>query len=72
MSGERDLGSYVEDMVESCERIIVFSRVMDADLLDVNSPVRAAVLHHLMILGEASKQIPADWVVPIPTFHGSA
>jgi len=62
MSGERDLGSYVADMIEACERIVVFAQgVSDAELSDESRPHCAAVLHYLMILGEAAKQVPDEW-----------
>ncbi|KAF0208277.1 MAG: DUF86 domain-containing protein [Actinomycetota bacterium] len=59
MSGGRDLGSHVQDMVESCERIILFvAEVSDEKLLDPKSPLQGAILYQLMILGEAAKQVP--------------
>lgn len=63
MSGERDVGSHVQDMVEACERIILFADgVSDDALLDPERPVRGGVLYNLMILGEASKHVPEEWV----------
>lgn len=51
----RDPGVYLEDMVGACERIIAFSRgVSDIELMDEDAPLRGAVLHQLMILGEAA------------------
>lgn len=62
MSGERDLGSYAVDMIEACERIILFARgVTDAELVDESRPTCGAVLHYLMVLGEAAKQVPDEW-----------
>lgn len=58
----RDPGVYLENMVGACERIIAFSRgVSDAELMDEDAPLRGAVLHQLMILGEAAKNVPLDW-----------
>ena len=62
MSGERDVGSHVQDMFEACERIILFADgVSDEALLDPERPVRGGVLYNLMILGEASKHVPEEW-----------
>jgi uncharacterized protein with HEPN domain len=61
--GERDIGTHVQDMVEACERIIMFADgVSDVALLDQEAPVRGGVLYNLMILGEASKHVPEEWV----------
>ncbi|MDZ4167662.1 MAG: HepT-like ribonuclease domain-containing protein [Coriobacteriia bacterium] len=58
----RDPGVYLEDMVGACERIIAFSRgVSDAELMDEDAPLRGAVLHQLMVLGEAAKNVPVEW-----------
>lgn len=63
MYGGRDYGSHVQDMIECCERIILFSRdASDQELLSEQTPLRGAVLHDLMILGEASKHVPSVWV----------
>lgn len=58
MYGERDRGSHVEDMIESCERILLFTRgLSDSEVADEGSPVWAAVLHHFTVLGEAAKHL---------------
>ncbi|PKQ29009.1 MAG: hypothetical protein CVT60_07545 [Actinobacteria bacterium HGW-Actinobacteria-10] len=63
MSGKRDLGVYVEDMIEACEHIILFAQgESDAALMDVAEPTRGAIMHHLMIMGEATKQLPQEWL----------
>ena len=63
----RDPGVYLEDMVGACERVISFSRgVSDVDLMDENKPLRGAVLHQLMILGEAAKHVPEEWARRYP------
>ncbi|MDP2183596.1 MAG: DUF86 domain-containing protein [Actinomycetota bacterium] len=64
MSWERDIGSPVRDMIESCEYIIAFAQgVSDDELPDPRRPVRGAVMHHLTVLGEASKQVSEEWVL---------
>lgn len=57
----RDPGVYLEDMVGACERVIAFSRgVKDDELMDEDRPLRGAILHQLMILGEAAKNVPEE------------
>jgi uncharacterized protein with HEPN domain len=59
VSGKRDYGSYLEDMVEASERIIMFSAdAKDEELLLESSPLRGAILHNLVVLGEAAKHVP--------------
>lgn len=59
--GERDVGSHVEDMVEACERILLFSDgLTDDEVADAQSPVWGAILHNLAVMGEAAKHIAPD------------
>ena len=52
--------SYVRDMVAACERTIISSTdVCDADLMALESPHRGAVVHQLIVLGEAAKHVSA-------------
>ena len=61
MCGRRDEVSYLLDMVAACERIIIFSAgVSDADLMALELPHRGAVLHQLIVLGEATKHVSAE------------
>jgi uncharacterized protein with HEPN domain len=61
MSGKREVNAYVEDMVEACERILLFTRGLGpVEIMDWESPVRDAVLHLLTVLGEAAKHVPPD------------
>jgi len=61
MCGRRNEIAYVADMVEACERVVVFaSGRSDGDLLDREQPYRGAILHQLTILGEAAKHVSAE------------
>lgn len=61
MSGQRDYGSFREDMVLSCEHIVlVAQRASDDELLDERSAFHGDVLHRLTVLGEAAKHVPED------------
>ena len=67
MCGRRDEVSYLRDMVAACERIIIFSAgICDADLMALELPHRGAVLHQLIVLGEASKHVSADTAATRP------
>lgn len=60
MCGKRSEAVYVADMVTACERMLIFaSGTRSEDLLDVTLPHRGAVLHQLVILGEAARNITA-------------
>lgn len=62
MYGGRDHGSAVQDMVEACEHIIIFSSDRsDEEVLDEREPYRGAILHNMMILGEAVRHVPDSW-----------
>ena len=61
MCGRRDEVSYLRDMVAACERIIIFSAgVCDVDLMELELPHRGAVLHQLIVLGEAAKHVSTE------------
>ena len=58
MCGRRSETAYVADMVQACERILVFaSGVSDDELMRHDRPIRGAVLHELIVLGEAAKHV---------------
>lgn len=59
MSGARDAGAPLEDMIDACERILLFTAgLTDAEVTSEDSPVWGAVLHHLAVAGEAAKRVP--------------
>ncbi|MDZ4168475.1 MAG: HepT-like ribonuclease domain-containing protein [Coriobacteriia bacterium] len=59
MSGVRDVGAHVEDMIDACEKILLFTQGLDdADILIETSPLWGSVLHHLVVMGEAAKHVP--------------
>lgn len=59
MSGRRDDGAFVADMVEACGHLVaVTSRVADGVLLDRAGSLYGDVLHQLAVLGEAAKHVP--------------
>lgn len=59
MSGARDLGAHVQDMIDACEKILLFTQgLSDGDIVIDTSPVWGSVLHHLVVMGEAAKHVP--------------
>ena len=61
MCGRRSETAYVADMVEACERMLVFaSGLSDAELIARDHPHRGAVLHQLTILGEAARYVTEE------------
>lgn len=61
MCGRRETYAYAEDMVASCEQVLLFTRDLDAAaIMDPETPVRGAVLHLLTVLGEAAKHLPQN------------
>ncbi|MDO8847401.1 MAG: DUF86 domain-containing protein [Coriobacteriia bacterium] len=58
MCGRRSEPAYVEDMIQSCERILMYARGnSDADLIDADMAYWDAILRQLIVLGEAAKYI---------------
>ena len=61
MCGRRSEDAYIADMVEACERVLVFaSGLSDLELMERDLPYRGAVLHQLTILGEAAKYVTVE------------
>ena len=56
----RDLGAYVADMIEACERIDEYTRGRTATELRGDRRTIDAVVRNLEILGEAAKRVPSD------------
>lgn len=54
----RDLGAYVADMIEACERIDEYTRGRTGSELRVDRRTIDAVVRNLEILGEAAKRVP--------------
>ena len=54
----RDLRLYLEDIAESTARILRFSAGMTPPEFTANELVHDAVLHNLLVIGEAAKNVP--------------
>lgn len=61
MSGERDIGSYLEDMIVACEHVLaVASGRSDDSLLDRSGACYGDTLHQIAVMGEAAKHVPDE------------
>ena len=58
MSEERGVGLFVQDMLESIEKIESYLARMDTDGFEEDSLLQDAVFRRLEIIGEAAKHIP--------------
>ena len=56
----RDYNLYLEDILESCQRIVSYTAGMSYDSFVKNNMVYDAVLRNIEIIGEAVKQVPKD------------
>ncbi len=56
----RDWLLYLEDMTEATAKVLQFTQGMDFEAFTCNELVYDAVLHNLLVIGEAAKHVPAD------------
>ena len=56
----RDYNLYLEDILESCQRIVSYTAGMSYDSFVKNNMVYDAVLRNIEIIGEAVKQVPKN------------
>lgn len=62
----RDVWLYVEDMLEAAARCREYVRDLSQEQFLADRKTRDAVLHNLLILGEAAKQVPEHLRVRTP------
>jgi uncharacterized protein with HEPN domain len=67
---KRDYRLFIEDILESIERIEEFVGDMDFEEFSRDDKTRSAVVRKLEIIGEASKNIPRRLRVRIPGHAG--
>lgn len=61
MCGKRSEAACVADMVTACERILIFSSGRSTgEILDESMPYRGALMHQLVILGEAARYVTGE------------
>lgn len=56
----RDWLLYLEDMTEATAKVLQFTQGMDFEAFTCNELVYDAVLHNLLVIGEAAKHSPAE------------
>lgn len=54
----RDIGLYLEDMIEAATRLASYTRGIEFDAFAADSRTVDAVVRNLEILGEAAKRVP--------------
>ena len=57
----RPVDKVLFDIAESARLAMMFSKGMNRAAYDADAKTQAAVLHELMIIGEATKMLPAVW-----------
>lgn len=57
---KRDVRVYIQDMLESIEKITAYSKGLTKENFDQNTQIQDAVLRRLEIIGEAVKNIPDE------------
>lgn len=56
----RDIGLYLDDILESIEKIETYTQTINEEEFSRNTEVQDAVLRRLAIIGEAVKHLPED------------
>ena len=67
MSEKRDVGVYLEDILESIKRIEQYSHNVSRGEFDENVDKQDAIVHWLEIIGEAAKNVPQKFRDQNPT-----
>lgn len=61
MKGKRDVGVYLEDILESIERIEKNTKNLNREDFSKSIDKQDAVVHRLEIIGEAAKNVPQEF-----------
>lgn len=61
MSKQRDVVTYVQDMLESARKAQAFVEGMDYRTFAADEKTQYAVVRALEIIGEAAKKVPPEW-----------
>lgn len=67
MSAKRSIGLYLDDMLESIERIEKYVHNLTQNEFNKDIDKQDAVAHRLEIIGEAAKNIPQEFKNKYPT-----
>jgi uncharacterized protein with HEPN domain len=61
-------GAFVEDILEACNRIVEICEGQEGTEVEANPVERAALLHHLTVIGEAAGRLSEDLRARYPAF----
>ena len=57
----RQVDDLLFDVAHAAHQVAEFTKGMDRTAYDADAKTQAAVLHELMIIGEATKMVPETW-----------
>ena len=57
---KKDISVYIEDILESIQRIIEYTTLLTEKEFDKSDSIRDAVLMRLAVIGESASKIPED------------
>ena len=57
---KRDFADYINDIIESCQDILVFTKGFSPEKFIKDKKTMNAVIRSLEVIGEASKKVPED------------
>lgn len=63
---ERDIRDYINDLIESCENILEFTRGMSFEDFSLDKKTINAVIRCLEVIGEATKKLSIDFRLGYP------
>lgn len=58
----RDYRLYLDDIIESCQKIESFTHEMSFEAFAADARTIDAVVRNIEIIGEAVKNVPAEWL----------
>ncbi|MDL1892114.1 DUF86 domain-containing protein [Sphingobacteriales bacterium CHB3] len=62
----RDIGLYIDDILESMDKIQAYIETVGEDEFYSDSEKQDAVLRRMLVIGEATKNIPAEFRTKYP------
>lgn len=66
----RDEKLYIKDIHECCQRILQYSKTLEYGDFCKDQRTVDAVLHNLLVIGEAVKNLSVQFLENIQIFHG--
>jgi uncharacterized protein with HEPN domain len=66
----RDVRIFIDDMVAAADGILSMTSGLDLAHFMASPVLQKAIIHDLMVLGEAAARVPDDVRRPVQTSHG--